>query len=49
MNDKLFALAVLRLLSAIESWAWAQKSTLPVYLAENIDSICDRLEQEILK
>ena len=49
MNDKLFALAVLRLLSAIESWARARQSTLPGYLAENIDLVCDRLEQEILK
>ena len=49
MNDKLFALAILRLLSALESWAMAQQTKLPEYLLDSIGSICDRLEKEILK
>ncbi len=49
MTDKMFALAILRLLSALESWAFSSKTPIPDYLLENISTVTERLEKEILK
>ena len=49
MTDKQFALDILRLLSALESWGFADKHQIPDFLHERIAEICDRLEKEILK
>lgn len=49
MNDKAFALETIKLLSALESWAFSTKERLPDYLHDQITSVLDRLTQEVLK
>jgi hypothetical protein len=49
MTDKIFALAILRLLSALESWAFSSKTPIPDYLLESISNVSERLEKEVLK
>lgn len=49
MNDKEFALEVIKLLSAIESWGFATKNCLPDYMHDHLQSIVDRLTKEVLK
>ena len=41
-------LALMRLLSALESWAWASKNPFPDYLDNQIAQSLDVLEREIL-
>jgi len=43
------ALQALKLLSAIESWAFSLKAPLPDYLHENLQSVMDTLELIILE
>ncbi len=42
-------LALMRLLSALESWAMAQQTRLPDYLLEDIANNVERIEAEILR
>ena len=43
------ALEIIKLLSALESWGFAQGKTLPDYLHERLCSIIDQLSVEVLK
>ena len=43
------ALEIIKLLSALESWGFAQGKTLPDYLHERLCSIIDQLTVEVLK
>ena len=43
------ALEIIKLLSALESWGFAQGKTLPHYLHERLCSIIDQLTVEVLK
>ena len=42
-------LEILKLLSALESWSFADKHQLPDYLLDRLDHQIKRLEQEVLK
>lgn len=42
-------LEVLCLLSAIESWGFSAKQTIPDYLHDDLSQIVDRLKDELLK
>lgn len=42
-------LALMRLLSALESWGFAQGTRLPDYLHESLDDALGKIEAEILK
>lgn len=46
---KLEHLALLRLLSALESWVMSQQTNLPDYLGEQLGDLMERLQEEILK
>jgi hypothetical protein len=43
------ALQALKLMSAIESWAFSLKAPLPDYLHDNLQSVMDTLERIILE
>ena len=43
------ALEIIKLLSALESWSFADKHNLPDYLYEKIATSMEVLEKEILK
>jgi len=43
------ALQAMKLLSALESWAFSLKTPLPDYLHENLQSVMDTLERIILE
>lgn len=43
------ALQIIKLLSAVESWSFADKHRMPDYLYERIDEAIKVLEQEVLK
>ncbi len=43
------ALQIIKLLSAVESWSFADKHLMPAYLYERIDEAMEVLEQEVLK
>ena len=43
------ALQLIKLLSAVESWSYADKHRMPEYLYERIDEAMTLLEQEVLK
>jgi len=43
------ALQIIKLLSAVESWSYADKHRMPDYLYERIDEAMTLLEQEVLK
>jgi hypothetical protein len=43
------ALALIKLLSAIESWSFADKHRMPDYLYDLINAAMEVLEREILK
>ena len=43
------ALRVIKLLSAMESWAFSQKETMPDYLVEDVGTAMVILERIILK
>jgi hypothetical protein len=47
--DKEEALQTIKLLSALESWAFSQTTRLPDYLVEDIQRSMDVLEKVILK
>jgi hypothetical protein len=47
--NKQQALELLKLLSALESWSFAEKHNLPAYLYEKIANSMEILEKEILK
>ena len=47
--NKAFALELLRLLSALESWSFSTGKPLPEYLLDRITAASEGLEQEILK
>ena len=49
MNDKKQALELLKLLSALESWSFADKHRLPDYLLERLDNAIDELTEDVLK
>lgn len=49
MNDKAFALKVVMLLSALESWSFSTGKPLPDYLYEDISNVIDVLRQQILE
>jgi hypothetical protein len=40
---------LIKLLSALESWSFANSHRLPDYLVEQIDTAMQMLEQEVLK
>ena len=40
---------LIKLLSALESWSFANNQRLPDYLLERIDTSMERLEAEVLK
>lgn len=40
---------LLKLLSAVESWSFADKHRMPDYLYERIDKAIETIEREILK
>jgi hypothetical protein len=40
---------LIKLLSALESWSFANNHRLPDYLVEQIDTAMQMLEQEVLK
>lgn len=40
---------LIKLLSALESWSFANKQALPDHLLERIDTAMERLEAEVLK
>lgn len=42
-------LQIIKLLSAVESWSYADKHRMPDYLYERIDEAMTLLEQEVLK
>jgi len=42
-------LAIMRLLSALESWGFAQGTRLPDYLHESLGDALEKIESEILK
>jgi hypothetical protein len=42
-------LQLIKLLSAVESWSYADKRQMPDYLYERIDEAMTLLEQEVLK
>ena len=42
-------LQLIKLLSAVESWSYADKHRMPDYLYERIDEAMTLLEQEVLK
>lgn len=42
-------LALMRLLSALESWGFAQGTRLPDYLHESLGNSLEKIEAEILK
>lgn len=41
-------LDIIRLLSALESWSFSTKSTLPDYLLEDLQAAVDLLSKEVL-
>ena len=43
------ALQIIKLLSAVESWSFADKHRMPDYLYEKIEEAMAVLEQEVLK
>ena len=43
------ALDLIKLLSAVESWSFADKHRMPDYLYDNIDESIKVLEKEVLK
>ena len=47
--DKEFALDLIRLLSALESWSFAEKHRLPDYLHEDLVKCVEGLSKEILR
>jgi len=47
--DKEEALQAIKLLSALESWAFSQTTKLPYYLVDDIQKSMDVLEKVILK
>ena len=49
MTDKAKAIQILKLLSALESWGFSNKQSLPDYLLEDLDKLMVWLEAEILK
>jgi len=42
-------LALMRLLSALESWSFSTKTPLSEYLHDSLIELCHRLAEEILK
>ena len=46
--DKLQTLELLMLLSAVESWSFADKHRMPDYLYDHIDSAIESLIKELL-
>lgn len=49
MTDKAKAIQILKLLSALESWGFSNKQSLPDYLHEDLDKLMVWIESEILK
>lgn len=49
MTDKELALRILMLLSAIESWSFAEKHRMPDYLIEELNEVLETLRKEVLK
>jgi hypothetical protein len=43
------ALQIIKLLSAVESWSFADNHRMPDYLYEQIEKAMEVLEQEVLK
>ena len=48
MNKEL-ALDIIKLLSALESWGFSTKENLPDFLHENLQTIVEKLSNEVLK
>lgn len=42
-------LQIIKLLSALESWSFSSKTPIPDYLLDRIDTMLERLEEEVLK
>ena len=47
--DKEFALDLIKLLSALESWTFVTKESLPDFLLVNLNFAVDKLSNEVLK
>ena len=46
---KEFALDLIKLLSAMESWSFSTKESLPDFLLENLNDAVAKLSEEVLK
>ena len=49
MTDKALAIHILMLLSALESWAYANNTKLPEHYVEQLGMVIHELTQEVLK
>lgn len=49
MTDKEVTLRILMLLSALESWSFANGSRLPDHTLEELNLLVDKLRSEVLK
>lgn len=49
MTDKEFALRIMMLLSALESWSFVNQNRLPDYLGDEINEVIETLRKEVLK
>ena len=47
--NKEFALDLIKLLSAMESWTFSTKESLPDFLLENLNDAVAKLSEEVLK
>jgi hypothetical protein len=46
--NKEFALELIKLLSAVESWGFATTQRIPDYLVENLNDAVNKLSKEVL-
>lgn len=49
MLNKEFALELIKLLSALESWSFSVKTPFPAYLHDQLASAVEQLSSEVLK
>lgn len=49
MTDKELYLRIMMLLSALESWSFADNHRLPDYLIEELNEVIETLRKEVLK
>lgn len=49
MNDKAFALELIKLLSALESWSFSAQHPIPDFLHDQLQNAVNDLTKEVLK